>query len=109
MASSVSAERAFSAAGITLTKRRNRLKGDIMEALQVVKSALRKDSMMQPPLPTSAFETALEAAGVTEEDLNDEVDNLLNKTLGDKAVLMVDLEEEAEDVGTDSFIELPEL
>ncbi|KIJ35874.1 hypothetical protein M422DRAFT_103474, partial [Sphaerobolus stellatus SS14] len=37
MASSVSSERAFSAAGITITKRRNRLKGDIVEALQVVK------------------------------------------------------------------------
>lgn len=37
MASSVSSERAFSAAGITISKRWNRLKGDIVEALQCLK------------------------------------------------------------------------
>ena len=38
MASSVSSERAFSAAGITISKRRNRLNGDIAEAVQCLKS-----------------------------------------------------------------------
>ena len=38
MASSVPSERAFSIAGITITKRRNCLKGDIVEALQCLKS-----------------------------------------------------------------------
>jgi hypothetical protein len=33
MSSSVSSERAFSSAGITISKRRNRLKPDIVEAL----------------------------------------------------------------------------
>jgi hypothetical protein len=37
MASSVSSERAFSSAGITISKRRNRLKKDIVEALQCLK------------------------------------------------------------------------
>ena len=37
MASSVSSERAFSSAGITLSKCHNRLKGDIVEALQCLK------------------------------------------------------------------------
>ena len=37
MASSVSSERAFSSAGITISKRRNRLKPDIVEALQFLK------------------------------------------------------------------------
>ncbi|EIM79845.1 uncharacterized protein STEHIDRAFT_25324, partial [Stereum hirsutum FP-91666 SS1] len=37
MASSVSSERAFSSAGLTITKLRNRLQGDIVEALQVLK------------------------------------------------------------------------
>jgi len=37
MASSVSSERAFSSAGITLSKRRNRLQADIVEALQFMK------------------------------------------------------------------------
>ncbi|EMD32067.1 hypothetical protein CERSUDRAFT_27740, partial [Gelatoporia subvermispora B] len=43
LATSVSSERAFSSAGITITKRRNRLKGDIVEALQVLKSAFRNN------------------------------------------------------------------
>ncbi|KIK33711.1 hypothetical protein CY34DRAFT_32916, partial [Suillus luteus UH-Slu-Lm8-n1] len=37
MAASVSSEQAFSQGGITISKRRNRLKGDIVEALQCVK------------------------------------------------------------------------
>lgn len=43
MASSVSSERAFSSAGITISKRRNRLKGDIVEALQCLKCIYRSD------------------------------------------------------------------
>lgn len=42
MASSVSSERAFSSAGITITKRRNRLKGDVVEALQFLKCYYRQ-------------------------------------------------------------------
>ena len=38
MASSVASEQAFSAAGITISKRRNCLDGDIVEALQCLKS-----------------------------------------------------------------------
>ena len=37
MASSVSSERVFSSAGITITKHRNHLKPDIVEALQFLK------------------------------------------------------------------------
>ena len=37
MASSVSSERAFSSAGITISKQRNRLKADIVEALECLK------------------------------------------------------------------------
>ena len=37
MASSVSSERAFSSAGITISQCRNRLKGDIVEALQFLR------------------------------------------------------------------------
>ena len=43
MASSVSSERAFSSAGITISKRRNRLKGDIVEALQCLKCMIHKN------------------------------------------------------------------
>ena len=47
MASSVSSERAFSSAGITISKRRNRLKGDIVEALQGLKCLIRKNLLFR--------------------------------------------------------------
>jgi hAT family C-terminal dimerisation region len=53
MSSSVSSERAFSQGGITVSKHRNRLKGDIVEALQCIKSAIRQD-LFQQPLPLSS-------------------------------------------------------
>jgi len=40
MSSSVSSERAFSQGGITISKRRSCLKGDIVEALQCIKCAI---------------------------------------------------------------------
>lgn len=48
MASSVSSERAFSSAGLTITKRRNRLKADIVEALQALNCAIRNDLLIRP-------------------------------------------------------------
>lgn len=56
MASSVSSERAFSAAGITISKRRNALKADIVEALQVLKSLIRSDLIFREPDPTGSWE-----------------------------------------------------
>ena len=47
MALSVSSERAFSSAGITISKRRNRLDGDIVEALQCLKSFIHEDIMVR--------------------------------------------------------------
>ncbi|KAJ7633944.1 hypothetical protein B0H17DRAFT_1023700 [Mycena rosella] len=43
MSSSVSGERAFSSAGITISKRRDRLKAEIVEVLQVLKCMMRRD------------------------------------------------------------------
>ena len=43
MVSLVSSERAFSSAGITISKHRNQLKGDIVEALQFIKCLLQKE------------------------------------------------------------------
>ncbi len=58
MASSVSSERAFSAAGMTITKRRNRLKADIVEALQFLKWANgRKDFFADNPTVDSELST----------------------------------------------------
>ncbi|KZV78702.1 hypothetical protein EXIGLDRAFT_588557, partial [Exidia glandulosa HHB12029] len=56
MASSVSSERIFSSAGITITKRRNRLQGDIVEATQVLKAAIRNDLLVRKPQPSSTLE-----------------------------------------------------
>ena len=55
-ASSVSSERAFSAGGITISKRRNRLKGDIVEALQVLKSLIRGEDMFRAPAVSTVEE-----------------------------------------------------
>lgn len=66
MGSSVSSERAFSSAGITISKRRNRLKGDIVEALQFIKCLLQKELIYREPQPSSILEGEL--LGVTEDD-----------------------------------------
>ncbi|OJT04203.1 hypothetical protein TRAPUB_5111 [Trametes pubescens] len=64
MASSVSSERAFSSAGITISKRRNRLKGDIVEALQALKCLYRRDLLFRDEPEVSS-----------EPPLDDEGDN----------------------------------
>jgi hypothetical protein len=56
MASSVSSERAFSQGGITISKRRSRLKGDIVEALQCVKCSIHHDLLFHEPGPSSLLE-----------------------------------------------------
>jgi hAT family C-terminal dimerisation region len=58
MASSVASERAFSSAGITISKRRNRLDGDIVEALQCLKS-LKSHDLMSRVFPSVADEEVL--------------------------------------------------
>jgi hypothetical protein len=60
MASSVSSERAFSSAALTITKRRNRLKGDVVEALQVMKCLLHHDLVFREAGPSSITENPLD-------------------------------------------------
>ena len=60
MASSVSSERAFSAAGITISKHRNRLGRDIVEALQFLKCAIRQDLLFRESPPSSTLEAEIE-------------------------------------------------
>lgn len=50
MASSVSSERSFSSAGITISKRRNKLKQDIVEALQCLKCIYHEDLIFREVL-----------------------------------------------------------
>jgi hypothetical protein len=64
MSSSVSSERAFSQGGITISKRRNRLKGDIVEALQCIKCALRHDLLFRERAPSSISEVEEEPEDV---------------------------------------------
>ena len=64
MASSVASEHAFSLAGITICKHHNHLEGNIIEALQCLKSLIQQDFM------TSAFLSVAD-----EEALLDEADN----------------------------------
>ena len=67
MASSVSSERAFSSAGITISKRRNRLKGDIVEALECIKCLLHCDLIFRPTVTLDQVEKELENVEVDEE------------------------------------------
>jgi hypothetical protein len=68
MSSSVSSERAFSQGGITINKRRNRLKGDIVEALQCVKCAIRHDLLFREPAPSSILEAEFSRGGNGDDD-----------------------------------------
>ena len=67
MASSVSSERAFSVAGITISKRRNRLQGDIVEAIEVNKSLKHCDLLFREVLNMEQVERELEDLVIDEE------------------------------------------
>jgi hypothetical protein len=60
MASSVASECAFSSAGITICKRRNRLNGDIVEVLQCLKSLIQQDLMLSVYPSVADEETQLD-------------------------------------------------
>jgi hypothetical protein len=60
MASSVSSEEAFLQGGITISKRCNHLKGDIVKALQCVKCVIRHDLLFREPGPSSLAEEELD-------------------------------------------------
>ncbi|KAK0232463.1 hypothetical protein EDD85DRAFT_956310 [Armillaria nabsnona] len=73
MASLISSERVLSAGGITVNKLRNRLRGDVVDALQLLKYALRNDDQYfreQNPMIT---EETLEDAIALEEEVMEEV------------------------------------
>lgn len=76
MASSVSSERAFSSAGITISKRRNRLKRDIVEALQCLKCLYRNDLIFREVITAFEEELDLENDPLLDEGAADEVNDL---------------------------------
>ena len=92
MGSSVSSERAFSSAGITISKRRNRLKRDVVEALQFIKCLLRKDLIYCEPQPSSILEQELDE--VPEDDLDPE---WVDDDLAGWKKLFIDVESDNED------------
>jgi hypothetical protein len=74
MASSVSSERAFSSAGITISKRRNRLKGDLVEALQCMKCIYHNGLLFREVQVSSEIEKELDGEEVIDVDMDsDEV------------------------------------
>jgi hypothetical protein len=68
MASSVSSERAFSSAGITLSKRRNRLQPDIVEALQFLKCLFYHDLIFREVCTFTEEEILLDQEDLSEGD-----------------------------------------
>lgn len=83
MASSVSSKRAFSSAGITISKRRNRLKADIVEALQCLKCLYHNDLI---------FCDTMETAGVEKE--MEHLESILGDSYGNQDAVNPDDEEE---------------
>lgn len=77
MATSVSSERTFSAAGIIITKRRNRLLPDIIEALLFLKTEFRKELLFRERTH-SCMETKVELSAQldTSNSSGQEVDSL---------------------------------
>jgi hAT family C-terminal dimerisation region len=74
MASSVSSERAFSQGGITISKRRSHLKGDIVEALQCVKCGIRNGLLFREAAPSSVLEAELEGGEEGEDEADQSAD-----------------------------------
>jgi hypothetical protein len=85
MSSSVSSERAFLQGGITISKCRNCLKGDIVEALQCVKCAIRHELLFREPAPSSILEA--------EESNDQEPENVSTRDSGEPADDESDIEE----------------
>jgi hypothetical protein len=78
MASSVLSERMFSAAGLTITKHRTRLRGDIVEALQVLRAAFQNDDVQFAKQPCLELEDKI----LLEEKAEDEDIKSLEELLG---------------------------
>ncbi|PSS32192.1 hypothetical protein PHLCEN_2v2042, partial [Hermanssonia centrifuga] len=94
MATSVSSERAFSQGGITLSKRRSCLKGDVVEALQCLKCMIRRDLLFKEAAPSSATEEMLDDDLV--EGLWTDSEPVLVDTSINEANTQVDLEDESQ-------------
>jgi hypothetical protein len=95
MSSSVSSEHAFSQRGITITRLRSCLKGDIVEALQCLKCAIRHDLLFQEP----ALPSLLKGEEIDDQELGDvAIRNALGEEPADEdwdGLIIEDEDEEA--------------
>jgi hypothetical protein len=101
MASSVSSERAFSSAGITISKRRNRLKPDVVEALQFLKCSYHHNLLFREEVSTQQEVEELDDQGI--DDLVDEAgklgwDDIIEDIADDEGAIVVDDDEGDTDV-----------
>ncbi len=74
MASSVSSEQVFSARGITINKLCNQLRGDVVEALQLLKYALRNNDQYFQDHCSMLTKDALEDVQALKDEAMKEVD-----------------------------------
>jgi hypothetical protein len=102
MASSVSSEQAFSSAGITISKRRNRLKGDIVEALQCLKCMIHQNLIFQFDPAVSVADEIPEEDDIPVDIGDDAGVNSTNQELATSpegwSNIWLDLEDEAADM-----------
>lgn len=98
MASSVSSERAFSSAGITISKHRNHLKADIVEALECLKCLIHKDLLFREVDIVKDLEVELEHC---EDQVSEEQDFVDTVNEGDRFSWDQLLEDDENDVGED--------
>ena len=101
MASSVSSKRAFSSAGITISKHCNCLKGDIVEALQCSKCMIHKNLIFYFDPAVSVVDEIAKEDNIS-TDVGDEIKpNSTNQELAASPEgwndIWLDLEEEADD------------
>ena len=99
MSSSFSSERAFSQGGITISKLRSCLKGDIVEALQCIKYAIQSDLLFPEPAPSSVFEAEVNKDGeeldIGEDAAKEGWDDLLIEDEDEDPVVQIDTDLDA--------------
>ena len=102
MASSVLSKHAFSAAGITLSKHHNCLKGDIVEALECLKCLLHRDLIFREVVTAAGLEKELENVDTDDGETGSpaEIVAETNEFLWDQ--VLDDVEDEGDDE-IDSF------
>jgi hypothetical protein len=99
MASSVPSERVFSSAGLTVTKRRTRLKPDVMEALQVMKFKLKQERLFLTRGLSSALERRLLNLNSEQDVVEDTFSDDCEMSEDDTEVNML-LDSDCEEEGT---------